>query len=883
MRLLDWLLRRRRDEDLQDEIHAHLAMATEDRIAGGDEAEAARLAALKEFGNVTLTREATRTAWSGPLREWVGDLGQDVRYGVRVLAGSPGYALIVILVLALGIGANVSVFTLFRSLALKPLPGVENSARLGVLVARTSGGRIQPLSYPDFRDLAAEGRSFEHIAGTSMEALSVGLGASGERVWAELVTGNYFQVLDVRARLGRTLLPSDAVTPGKHPVIVISDGFWQRAFGADPAIVGRTVTLSGHPMTVVGVADREFRGSIVSMDVEVFAPLTMQAILQGRDDLSARQVPKVWGLGHLRSGLGVAEAAAEADVLSARLEALHSAREVPQRATVISMWNSPFGAQTYLLPAVMLVSVMGGLLLLIVCANVANLVLVRGVSRRGEIAARLALGASRQRILRLLVIESVVLSIPGAVAGLLASRYLLLLMNGMNAGGAAPGRTYINVEIDALVVAFAMLLACGCAVVFGFFPGLRVSRVDLAGIMKDDLSPRAGSKGRARTVLVVLQVAVSLILLVGASLVVRSLGSARKADLGFDARNVASVALDLQPSGYDEARGHAFYVRLLDALRAEPTLDAVTLAAETPLKLVPGRQRDIEIERYVPRDGEDLRFLINPIASDYFRTLRIRMLAGRDFDRRDTRSSTRVAIVNETLAARFWGTPAQAVGKRLRVGSADWSIVAGVVRDIKYTRPDEDPRPFVYLPFEQYPLAPLLVHARGRDGAAPITQLLRARVQALDANLPIVDARTLSEQTAAGLSIYAMAAGILATFGGIAMLLAALGTYGMVSYSARESRHEIGIRIAIGASRAEVVGRFLARGLRSGAIGAAVGLVCSLGISRVLASLLYGVSGTDFVSFSAAAATVLIAVCGASLVPAWRASRVDPIVALRRS
>jgi predicted permease len=882
VRLLEWFIRRRREDDLQDEIRAHLSMATADRVRDGEDPEAARRAALKEFGNVTLTRERTRQTWAGAWRLWLLDFSHDVRYSIRLLRRAPGYTLVVLTVLALGIGANISVFRLFRPLALAPIPGVNNSARLGVLVATTTAGRITPLSHPDFRDLVQAQDSFSEIAGTSMDAYSLGLGAGGERIWAEVVTGNYFDVLDVRAQLGRTLLPSDDVVPGGHPVIVISNGLWKRSFGGDPGVIGRTVRVSGYPFTVVGVTDAAFHGSLPSMDVEAFIPIMMQPQLQGRDELSSRHIAKLWGLGRLKPGVSMSAAATQAAVLSGRLAALHPSEDVSQRATVIPMWRSPFGAQTYLLPAIVLLGAMGVLVLLIVCANVSNLVLVRGLGRRGEIAARLALGASRARVVRLLLIESLSLAVPGAVAGLLASQALGWLMNTGQAGAPGPaGRVFLDASVDGLVVSFALILSCGCALVFGLLPAFRVSRVDLAAIMRDDLSPRTSSSAYVRNALVIAQVAVSLALLVGAGLVLRSLASARSADPGFDTRQVASLMFDLQSGGYDDARGHAFFASMLDALRLEPDVESVTLAMNTPMSLVPGRSRDFEIEGYAQRPNEDLRFLFNVVARDYFITLRIPFLAGRDFDVSDDGSSRKVAIVNETLARRFWNGPENAIGKRLRVPGGDWVVVAGVARDVKYLRLDEEPRPFVYLPYEQLPLVPMVVHVRSRSEVHAAIPRLLTRIRAMDANLPILDARPLREQTELGMSVLEIAAGVLAVIGAVAALLAALGTYGMVSYSARQSEHEIGIRVALGANRAAVARQFLARGLRLGIVGTLVGIAGSALLSRALVTLLYGVSATDLVSFSSASLTVMIVVAASSLIPAWRASRTDPMTALR--
>jgi macrolide transport system ATP-binding/permease protein len=881
MALIDWILRRRRDEDLDAELRAHLSLATQDRIEHGEDARSARLGALREFGNVTLTREATRRSWGGAWRERVADLLQDVRYSIRVLSRSPGYSLVVIAVLALGIGANVSVFRLFKAVGLEPLPAVDGSAGLGVLVARTGAGRIVPLSHPDFRDIRKEQRAFDGLAGAMMDAFSLGLTTHGERVFGELVTGNYFSVLGVGASLGRTLQESDDVAPGQHPVVVISDGLWRRAFASDPAIVGRTVQINAYPFTVVGVAEPGFQGSVVGVRLDVFMPVMMQPQLRGVDLLASRQSPMVWGIGHLRSDASFRAASEEATSLSRRIDAQQPAREVEQHAAVIPMWQSPFGAQTYMLPAIMLMGVMGALLLLIVCANVSNLVLVRGVSRRGEIAARLALGASRGRIMRLLFVESAVLSLPGAAFGLLTAQGISRLLNDETANAASQVPIALNTSLDWTVVAFAVLISCASSLIFGFVPALRSSQVDLAGVMKDDLSPRGGSRGRLRGVLVASQVAVSLLLLVGAALVMRSLEAARNANVGFDERHVAVAMIELKSSGYDEGRGRAFYERLLDTLRAQPGNDSVALASVLPLTLVDNTTNTTVIEGRTAAKGEDMRFLVNTVSPDYLSTLRIPLIAGRDFTQNDRETSLRVAMINETMARRFWGSPDAALGNRIRVGGGQWRTIVGVARDIKYARVTEEPRPHVYLAAEQNYWSAMVIHLRSRDAEPVILARLRSTIQALDPSVPILRATMLRDQTRAALSIFTMAAGSLMTFGIIAMILTALGTYGLVSYAARQSTHEIGIRIAIGADRQDLLRRFLSRGLRLGAAGAVCGCILSLVIARLLSSLLYGVSPTDAVSFSAALALVMTIVLVASLVPAWRASRTDPIAALR--
>jgi len=792
----------------------------------------------------------------------------------------------VIAVLALGIGLNAAVFTLFKSVALKPLAGVAGSGQLGVVMTTTSSGRLQPLSYPDYRYIRDHDRAFAGLSGSSPLPLSLGLGRGGERVWGELVTGNYFQLFGVRAQLGRTFLPSDEVAPGKHPVAVLSSGLWRRAFGGDPNIIGKTIHVNAYPMTVVGVADATFHGSVVGFDGEVYLPILMAPQLgiafraQPEELMHDRKRPSVIGYGRLRPGVTLAAAEAQTAVLSAHLAADAPVQDFSQRMTVLPIWRSPVGAQTYLLPAVVMIGVMGGLLLLIASANLAGLVLVRGVSRSGEIAMRLALGASRTRIVRWLLIENLVLAVPGAAAGLYLAWTVLPLMMSKTAANA-PARLFFDVSVDGMVIAFAALAALASVLFFGLLPALRCARADLVSVMKDQLSARGASKSRFRGALVVSQVALSLLLLVGASLVARSLDAARHADTGFVAGNVISMTLDLGPNGYDETRGRQFYEKLLDNLRRTEGVESASLAAIFPMTMVDSASQKVTIEGYHPRRDEDLMFLYNVVSPDYFRTLRIELEAGREFGRRDDRQAPPAAMVNETLARRFWGSPQNALGKRLRAGSGEWRTIIGVARDVKYARVNEDPRPYVYLPFLQSYQPNMVLHAGGPAGAVALLEQARREVRKLDPELPILDAKTLSDQTGGALGVFEMTARLLLMLGLAAMGLAAMGIYGLVSYAAKQSTQEIGIRMALGATRRNVVGRFLGRGLRLGAIGAALGMVASYAVTRLLAGLLYGVSATDPLSFAAASALVLACALVAAVVPAWRAARTDPMAALR--
>jgi macrolide transport system ATP-binding/permease protein len=893
MSVLSWLRRRRLrldEDDFEQEIRAHLAMAEDDRIADGVDRQTAHFAALKEFGNVTRTTEAARAVWTPRWLETLRDQVADVRYAVRALAKSPAFSLTVIGVLTLGIGLNAAAFTMLKGIALSPIAGVRRSASLPVMFRETTSGRQLAVSYPDYCYLRDHDRAFSGLFGSAVATVGLGRGRESRPIWAEIVSGNYFQILEVSAERGRVLLPSDESAPGRQPVVVLSDGIWRRDFGSDPDIVGRTIEINNTPLTVVGVADPAFHGTTVVYDVEAFIPVTMAPQLGFRFGsrettpsaiLADHRTSLFFPQGRLRPGTTLASASAQAGALWAGLAGNRAPDEVSERLRVVPFWETPNGAPIYLLPTLTVMSAMALLVLAIACANVAGLVLVRGVSRRGEIAVRLALGATRRRIVRLLVLENLVVAMPGALLGVLLAANGIPLLVGYADALAAPQRLYFNVQVDPLVIGFAVLVACGSALVFGFMPALRSSRVDLVSAINEDASPRGAARSPLRGALVVAQVAVSLLLLVGAGLVTRSLEAARHADPGFDARQVTVVSFDLKQNGYDDAHGRLFVRRLLQAVRADPGTESATLAVYEPLNLLETRAERAAIQGYDPRRGEDLAFLSNRVGPDYFRTLRIPLLAGREFQDGDDERASPVAIVNRTLAQRFWGDAGNAIGRRIRVGDGEWRTVIGVAADIKYLRVNEPPRPYVYLPVLQVYRSDLILHTRGQAPVDVLVDQARRHLASLDPDLPLMHAGPLAERLKGALIFFNLSATMLVVFGVTGMALAAMGTYALVSYTVEQSAREIGIRMALGASGMSVVRRFLGRGLRLGALGGVLGIIAAFAVSRLLQGVLFGVSPTDAVSFARASVIVLGAVAAATIVPAWRAARTDPLKALR--
>jgi predicted permease len=810
---------------------------------------------------------------------------RDVRYAVRVLLRSPGYAAIVIAVLAIGIGTNLVAFGSYKALSLTPVAGVAKSADLHVITATTTAGRQVALSHQDYTFLRDHLDRYDGLAGANFRGFTLGIGAAARRAMGELVTGNYFQVLGVGAQAGRILLPSDDVVPRAHPVVVLSDFIWRRDFGADPAVVGTTLHVNNVPLTIVGVAARDFHGTTVGIEMELFVPVMMQPLLgNGWDALANPNAELLFALGRPRAGVTLEQARAAARVAGRQLALERTADRLQERATVLPIQDSPAGTQTYARPVVRLLGATSLLLLIVVCANVAGLVLVRGISRRGEIATRLAVGASRGRIARLLLIESLLLAAPGAALGAQLRRVAEPYLT--SAPADSFGLTMHFNWDGGLMLAAALVLTCVSALLCGLVPALQATRVDLAAAMKDSLSARGASTSRLRNLLVAGQVAMALVLLVTMALVIRSLEAARQADPGFDPRDVASLLLDVRSAGYDEERGRAFQDRVTRDLQAMDGVETVSLLDIPLLMLWELSGRPFTVEGQQARRGDDREFGFNVVSPQHFATLRIPLVAGRDFDAHDDRASRPVVIVNETLATTFWGTPQNALGRRLQSRAwvtdvPQWFTIVGVARDIKYTRLTEQPRPYVYFPSAQAYVPTMFVHVRSRGPADGLVARVRARVEALDPRMPILDARMLQEQTNMGLAVYEAAARILAVVGAAAIALAALGIYGLVAYTVRQSTQEIGIRIAIGSPRLEILQRFLFRGLRVGVAGAIVGIVAAAATAQLMSSLLYGVGASDLMSFAAAGAVVIVATLTASLVPAWRAARVDPLKALR--
>ncbi len=768
----------------------------------------------------------------------MGALWQDLRYGMRMLAKNPGFTAVVVLSLALGIGANTTIFSFVNALLFRP-PAVESTGRLLELWERnTKGselGEYMPLSYPGYVYYRDHNQVFSGLLAFDgeMRPVSWGRSATGGLVQGQLVSGNFFSVLGVKPVMGRTFLPEEDRILPSHPVIVLSHAFWEQHLGSDPLILGKALTLNGADFTVVGVAPAGFTGIIVGNQPDFWAPLS--ATLEFTHDpnfLGNWNSFWLFGVGRLKPGIGASQAQADLGVLSHRVQKEHAGtNEALEAATFpVKLVPGPFrgyvGAFTGLLMAVV------GLVLLIACANAANLLLAKAMARRREIAVRSALGASRGRLIRQTLTESTLLSTLGGAAGIVFALWAVPLLVALK-----PPTLPIRIDVP-------LLLALATGLVFGLAPALRGSKLDLLPALKDETTFAGLRRSRLRSGLLTAQVSVCLVLLIGAGLCVRSLLNARSIDPGFDTQHVLIAQVDPGSLGYSEGKGKIFYKELLERLGALPGVSSASFTAYLPLGTARQTQGIVIGEREI---GIETTY----VGPAFCRTMDIPLLHGRDFTAGDATASPKPAIINEAMARRFW-PDRDPIGQRLGLPDDKTHrglAVLGVVKTGKYHTLGEEPQPVIYLPADYHPRATLLVRTE---------QYM---------TLPLFPAHTT------GL--------LLGAFGFVALILAVVGLYGSIAYSVDQRTREIGIRMAMGARPSDVLKLVVRQGLMLVVIGVAMGLVGAYGVTRFLASLLYGIGPTDPATFAGAAILLTSVAVLASYVPARRAAKLDPMVALR--
>jgi putative ABC transport system permease protein len=700
-----------------------------------------------------------------------------------------------------------------------------------------------------------------------------------DRIWGQLYSGNMFDLLGVRPAAGRLLGESDNRAKGAHRVVVIGHAFWQRRFGGRADALGQVLILNGVPFTVIGVAPPAFKGTQVALHFDVFVPVMMEPVFYQGDRLRDRSHGWLQALARVNHGYTLRQVQAELDVVAARLASAHPDPNRGRGLRAFEMWRAPNGGQSMLMPAFAVLSGIVGLLLLLVCANMAGLLLARASGRTRELALRHALGANRGRLIRQLLVESVLLAVLGGLVGLVAARWSGALLMAFLPPLAIPIDVDAGLSVQVALFTFGLSLLAG--VVLGILPAWQASRVSVrASLQHGSGASVPWQRGRLRQGLVVAQVAVALVLLVAAALFVRSMRAAGRMDPGFSARQGLIGAVDLLAAGYDQARGQVVQQRLLEAVRSIPGVEAAALARRAPLTPTDSSDRGVEVEGYRPAPREEMSIFYNQVSEGFFETLGIAVVEGRAFSPRDVAEAPRVIVVSELMARRYW-PGRSAVGGRVHL-AGDWATVIGVARDGKYGSMSEEPRPFMYLPLAQYYRGDVRIIVRTADAPGSVAAPLRAAVARIDPALPVFDVGTIEEHVAFSFFLFDLLATLLAVFGAVATGLAALGLYGVMAIGVAQRTREIGVRLSLGAGARDVLSLVLRQGLGLVAAGLGVGLFLALGVARLVASQLVGVSPFDVPAFAATAVVVLMTTALACLVPARAAMRIDPLVAMRR-
>jgi len=877
-RRMRYLLRRTAAErEMDDEMRLHLELEIEDRVGRGLSPEEARRTALVDFGGVERFKEDARTARG--VRP-VEDLVQDGRYALRVLGKSPGFTAASVLTVAIGIAATTAVFSVVNALLLRP-PPVPEPRRLFVLaemwkdgqrsISQSMGEHMYP--YPHFLDLReATGTVFSGLAGYRYGTVAMRVGDEARVLSSIATSANYFEVLGLRPALGRLFSDTAERFGNREPEVVISHDLWQREFSGDSTVLGRTLFVDSRPLTVVGVAPRGFVGTMTGLVADVWLPAAASARTPADprpDEDVRRRGGWVTMFGRLRPGLSVDQAVAALRVIGPNVPPDQPWQRI-RKMTLDPMIGVPAMARGATVGFTGMLFLTAALVLLIAAANIAGMLLARAAQRRREIAVRLALGASRGRLVRQLVTESLVLCLLGGATGVLLARWVVSLIPAVQPPIGV--RASLDPEIDGMVLAASLGMALAAGLFAGLTPALRSTRFDLLSGLRGVDAGQPKRRGRSRSTFVVAQVAMSLVLLITAGLFTRALQRALLTDPGLDARNVVVGQLNVGSHGYDRARGEEFYARLVESLAARPEISSAALGQWTPLSLGHMGQ-DVRLP-----DGQRVSVTYGVADRGYLETMHIPIVAGRTIGAADTRTSPPAVIVNETLARRLW--PGQSpLGQRLELEGP--REVVGVVRDGKYRSLDEEPTAYAFIPLAQRYSAQMTIHARARGDMGAALAAIRAEVASLDANIAVERPRALSTDVELYSILQRVAAWVIGVFGLVGLGLAALGIYGVIAYRVAQRTRELGIRLALGARSLDVVMPVLREGLVVIGAGIAIGVPAALAVARLARGFLFGLGAADPVTF----AIVLLLLGGvallASYLPARRAARVDPMISLR--
>jgi predicted permease len=885
---MNWLTqlisRKRQYEDLSDEIREHLEEKIEALMAEGMSRKDAELAARREFGNVTMTEESSREEWQWPAIE---DLLRDVRFGLRQLRKNPGFTTVAILTLALGIGANTTIFSWVSNVLLNPLPGASDPKRVVALEEVAPNGESKRPSYPDFIDFRRYLTQIESMTVSREMAFAVDSETHVERVWGELVSGNYFDVMGVQPAAGRFFSMAERDdAPNAHPVAVISHGYWTSHFHSDPSAIGTILHVNRHPFTIIGVAPENFSGSMPGMRFDIWAPATMLGQVNSGSDwmLQDRGTRMFRVLARLAPGVTLEQARPELAALAKRMSDANVPEDSGMSATLKPLWKAHDGIQNPLLAPLSLLMAASGVLLLIVCTNVANLLLARATSRQKEFSVRLALGAPRSRLVRQVLTEMMLLAMAGASLGLLITYWLSDSLRELVPSQGIP--TLVRPPMDVRVLLFTAALTLGVAILAGIIPALHAGRGDVNEMLKD--RSRGGTSStrsrRLRGLLVMSEVALAVITLVGAGLFIKSFRLAEAIQPGFDANNVALAHVSFSAGGYTREQADSFVRRLQEQVGREPGVTAVGYSDFVPLSFGGDSWEDLQIQGYVAGLNENMKIYRTVVAPGYFDLMKIPLLAGRDFNLQDDHSHDPlqpVMIVNQEFVRRFVPT-GEAIGRKVH-GWGAWFTIVGVVKDIKYFQFNESPIPYFYVPARQIyrPEDGGTFYVRTKGSVEQAIVALRREAMALDPAVPVFNTISLNESVGGALFGQRIAASLLSVLAGSALLLAAIGLFGVMAYSVAQRTNEIGIRVTLGAQRKDVL-RLVARAsLQFALAGLAVGAIVALGLTRLVGTMLVHVSPSDPATYILVGAFTILIALAATAIPARRAMQVDPMVALR--
>ncbi|WP_058189215.1 ABC transporter permease [Terracidiphilus gabretensis] len=869
--------RRRSADDFAEEIKSHFELEADELQSEGLSEEEARHRARVEFGNAQAAQERFY------LRSrivWFDNLLHDIKFAIRQLIRNPSFASVAIVTLALGIAANSTVFSWINSTLLDPIPGIAHTSdMITIMRGERSEHPTPPFSYLDFADLRDRTQTLSGLLAYHDDYMAITGSDKPERVYGTLASSNYFEVLGVRPILGQTLqstAPNERLGTAEA---VLSYGLWQKHFGADPSIIGKTVEINLHPYTIVGVAPEGFQGCKSGLQSDLWIPLGMESQVWGSDRIKYRDTLWLNVLGKLQPGVDHHQAEKELNILMQHIaEQFPDAHQGPNMISSDPLWRSPFGVNVYLSGTLPILLALALVLLLLACANVANLLLVHSVARRREFAIRLSMGASRRRLVLQLMVENVLIALAGGGLALLLTMWTA---HGLSA--FLPATTLplsLNGSVDRTVLVATIMISLLTAVVSGVVPALRASSLSPVSALKDEaLNSSAGiHKSRLAGALVVGQIALSLLLLVCAGLFVRSLQSEQSSDPGFDPNHVFLAYFDLRPVGYSRAQGIQFDRQMLVRLKSLPGVQSVTVGDFAPLSFSI-RTDFIQPEGYVPRKNESMEVDRGVAGPEYLRTVRTALLAGRDFTDRDDAGAQPVSIVNKALADRYWQGQ-DALGKRLQV-AGHWTTVVGVAANAKYRRLVYDAAPLVLIPMLQSYRTDQVLYVRVAGDPLSYASSVERTVHGLNSDLPLFNETTLAANMQLGNAFERIEAAFAGSFGLLALILAAIGVYGVVAYATKQRTHEIGIRIALGAGKQDIFRQVLGRGLRLAGFGVVLGLMISFALTRYLRGMLYGVGTADWLTFVIVAILLCVITLIACFVPARRAASVDPMQALR--